>query len=147
MSPPIVQTTQSLCSYLGGTSQFADEEPQKGFRAARKTLELDPENPESHGTMASYCYTTGNWLSAEDSFRKSLSLGSALSDHPGYAVLLMCVGNFAKAREILESNIRVDPMNGTVVGYLLAVYEKLGNHESRQEGYRKGKLILMRGKG
>jgi tetratricopeptide (TPR) repeat protein len=92
--------------------------------------------------MAAYYYTTGNWLRAEDSYRRAQSLGGDLSDSPSYAVLLMCVGNFTKAREVLESNLRIDPMNGIAAGYLLAVYEQLGDHESRQFGYRKGETLF-----
>jgi tetratricopeptide (TPR) repeat protein len=80
----------------------------------------------------------GRWLEAERRFRRAQELGLALGQVEGYGVMQMAVGHFDRAREALEAQLAVDPMNQTTASFLLMTYELLGDVEARQRAFERG---------
>jgi DNA-binding winged helix-turn-helix (wHTH) protein/TolB-like protein/Tfp pilus assembly protein PilF len=106
---------------LAGTytlaARYADVQTEelaaRAREAAERALQLDPELPEAHVSLASvYDTCDWNWFAAEEEYRKAIALrpGDVLA-HQWYGLLLTRLGRAEEGREQLRIALRLDPLS------------------------------------
>jgi TolB-like protein len=83
-------------------------------QAARRALELDPDNASAHVALGSVHRNRNQWAESEAEYRRALELDPENPEaHLQYGQLLMDVGRLTEAIEFLQQAIVLDP--GVVV--------------------------------
>jgi TolB-like protein len=110
--------------------------------AASRAIELDPRSSRGHAALGFALYPQGEWARAREEFERARALGAPVSELTPYSVMQMAVGDFAGARETLLADLALNPMNGTVAGFLLAAHEMTGERAARRAGYDRGEALF-----
>ena len=86
---------------------------EMSLKAAQKAVELEPKLAEAHFAIGIINSAKGKWIEAEQAFQKALELTTDPSSRQELqsADHYMVVGSFKKARQILEEQIKIDPVN------------------------------------
>ncbi|MDB5221676.1 MAG: adenylate/guanylate cyclase with repeat [Chitinophagaceae bacterium] len=129
----------SFCySFLGSTGIMA---PTEAFPKAKdytlKAIELDPNNAESHLSLATIKFFH-NWDfdGAEASLNKALSLclnSSLINQVHGW--FLIAKGDFIKAIEKMEQAVKLDPLSMPLMSNLADAYSFAGRFEEALAQY------------
>lgn len=117
----------------------AAEQQRLAIRAARRAIDLDPDLGNAHAALGYALSQQLDWIDAETSYRRAISLGIALGDMPAYSVLQLSAGNFARAREILVDARRIAPQNLTALAFLFYSNALLGDWQTASAQYALGK--------
>ena len=83
------------------------------LKEAQKAVKLEPKLAEGHFAVGIINTAKGKWIEAELAFQEALELSTdPLSRNElQYPYHYMCVGRIEKARQILETQIKTDPVN------------------------------------
>ncbi|MCP5144517.1 MAG: winged helix-turn-helix domain-containing protein [Gammaproteobacteria bacterium] len=112
------------------------------YRKARDTADrmiaVAPEKPDGYIRKALAFATNKQWTEAVALYRKARDLNAPLSQMNMFAPVLMSVGDFPSAIEILDANLRYDPMNLFGRGFLMAALEAAGDSARARAEYRIG---------
>jgi tetratricopeptide (TPR) repeat protein len=132
---------------LAAVAQFFDpgrsaEHQATGVQAARRALELDPQLAGAHAALGFALSTTNDWIGGEAAFREARNLNMPLGDMPAYSPLLLSVGNFEYAREVLQETRAVVPQNPTALGFLITANALLGDEAAARSQYEQGKSLF-----
>jgi TolB-like protein/Flp pilus assembly protein TadD len=106
--------------FIGGARP--DEARAKVISAARKALELDPENADAHVFLASAERRQWHWAEAEAEYKRALELDpSNPSAQAGLAFWLLCQGRLDEALALTQQARERDPLtvSGTDVAWIL----------------------------
>jgi adenylate cyclase len=78
---------------------------------ASRALELDPDSSLAHAALANIAFQFDHdWELAEKEFRKAILLNpSNDTAHQFFAMLLIALGRFEEAREVIRAGIRLNP--------------------------------------
>lgn len=125
----------------GLIAEGAIVEQQAAIEAAARAIELDSDSWRPHAIMSFILANQGEWLRAEAERRRALELGMPVTQRADSGILMADVGDFAAAREVLEANLKVDPMNSIGAGFLLAMQELAGDSAARRAGYARGEEL------
>ncbi len=131
----------SYCYSFMGSSGLMP--PAEAFSKAKdytlKAIELDPNHPESHLSMATIKFFH-NWdfEGAEISLNNavSLNLNSSLINQV-HGWFLIAKGNFEKAIEKMEQALLLDPLSLPIISNLADAYAFAGRFEEAHEQYDK----------
>lgn len=99
-----------------------DQTRPKVIAAARKALELDPDNAEAHVLLATEYQKSWKWSDAEEEYNKALALNANdAGAQLGYAKWLLCKGRIDEAINRANHARRLDPLavSGVDVGWIL----------------------------
>jgi TolB-like protein/DNA-binding winged helix-turn-helix (wHTH) protein len=98
---------------IGNSTLTPAEGTIKVFAAARKALEIDPENAEAHSSIAASSFRNlWDFQEAERSWRRAIELEpSYATAHHWYAGYLMTMGRYAEGRREAELGYRLDPLS------------------------------------
>jgi serine/threonine protein kinase len=106
-----------LADTLGSMAYYGFIAPEEGFprskAAAQRAIELDPEVPEAHSSLAlAMLFWDHDWAGAEQEFKRAISLNSQLAiPHALYSIYLMAVGRFDEAIDEGRQSQRLDPLS------------------------------------
>lgn len=86
---------------------------EMSLKAAKKAVELEPKLAEAHFAVGIINTAKGKWIEAELAFQKALELITDPSSRHEIqsADHYMILGRFKKAKQILEEQLKVDPVN------------------------------------
>jgi TolB-like protein/Tfp pilus assembly protein PilF len=113
-------------------------ESERAFAAANRAIELAPDDGRGHAALGTYLWQQQRWLEAERSYRRARELGLAPGYVEGYGLMQLAVGHFDRAREGLEVQLAVDPLNPNTASFLMMTYELLGDDEARARALERG---------
>jgi len=84
--------------------------------AAKKALELDPDNAEAYTSIATSTFKNlRDFESAERDYKRAIELNPSFATaHQWYAEFLQAMGRFAEARREIELAYRLDPLSGPI---------------------------------
>jgi serine/threonine protein kinase len=106
-----------LADTLGSMAYYGFIAPEEGFprskAAAQRAIELDPEVPEAHSSLAlAMLFWDHDWAGAAHEFKRAISLNSQLAiPHALYSIYLMAVGRFDEAIDEGRQSQRLDPLS------------------------------------
>ena len=96
----------------GRTGPRQKAELEMARREAETAVSLDPRLPMANAQLAAINYILNwDWSSAEDGFRRAISLGSSATAHQTYQWALMTRGRFAEAEQQARQAMQLDPLN------------------------------------
>jgi len=86
---------------------------EKGKRAARRAIELDPKLSIAHGALAWIAFSSDwNWSVAEPEFRSSIALAPKQAlPHQRYGLALASRGRFTEAESELNQAQQIEPLS------------------------------------
>ena len=91
-----------------------DARQEGAAQAARRALELDPDNASAHVALGSVHRNRSQWAESESEYQRAFELDPENPEaHLQYGQLLMDVGRLTEAIEVLQRAIALDP--GVVV--------------------------------
>jgi TolB-like protein/DNA-binding winged helix-turn-helix (wHTH) protein len=95
-----------------------DEGVPRVMAAARKALELDPENAEAYTSMATTKFRNlWDFAGAEKDYREALRLNpNYATGHQWYSDFLRSMGRFAEARRESDIAYKLDPLSTAITG-------------------------------
>ena len=115
----LADSYESLSSiFIGGPPQAMR---QKAVQAARKALELDPDNAEAHSLLGSVYQEQWRWAEAEAEYKRALALNpNNAAAHGGYALWLACEGRHEEAVRWAQRGRELDPLvvSGDELGWI-----------------------------
>lgn len=126
----------ALCGY------FRYREPDNVFpkakAAALRALELDPNLGEPHATLGLIYYVyEWDWNRAEQAFRRAEQLQvEGLGGGTSHAFLMLTLGRFGEAIQLVERALKVDPLSAPVALAAAWIYFRTGEYEKAE---RQGK--------
>ncbi|HUB17191.1 MAG TPA: protein kinase [Acidobacteriaceae bacterium] len=129
----------ALCGY------FRYREPDSVFpkakAAALKALELDPTLGEPHAALGLIYYIyEWDWNRAEQAFHRAEQLqAEGLGGGTSHAFLMVTLGRFGEAIELVERALKVDPLSAPVALAAAWIYFRVGEYEKAE---RQGKNAL-----
>lgn len=125
----------------GFVAPGADREQQAALDAASRAIAIDPGSWRAHSVLSFVSGNQGDWLRAEAEFRQAVDLGMPVSQRAETSLLRNVVGDFAGARDVLQSSLQVNPMNSNGAAFLLAAHEMAGDSAARRAGYERGEAL------
>jgi tetratricopeptide (TPR) repeat protein len=108
--------------------------------AALKTLELEPDSAEGHGSLGLVRSAfEWNWASGDASFQRAIALQPGLASiHSAYATYcLLPQLRFDEACAMLERSLSLDPFNSLSRGHAVFAYANAGRYQDalRQQAF------------
>ena len=130
---------------LGVTLTWAtegfDEIKKEALDSAARAVELRPDSGSARTWMGLAHAFAGNWVMAERAYRQAIERGVIPPEMHEYSTLQMAVGNFAGAKETLDSYLLVDPQNPVAATWLLVALEGTGDRAARRSLYERGRRL------
>jgi TolB-like protein len=115
------------------SQEETNQQLEAGLAAARKAIQLQPDNARAYVAMAAIYKEFGQWVQSDQAFRKALELDPSLSDvHQQYAEFLVIVGYYDRAAEHAQMAVELDPLVpiiANVLGYILSVDQRYDEAE------------------
>jgi serine/threonine-protein kinase len=133
--PAYAQAYAGLGDTFGAMAYYGFILPGEGFPRARaaatRALELDPELPEAHVTLAIDLLFHGwDWAAAEREFKKAIALGPKLAlAHTLYALLLSTCGRHEEGIAEALTARELDPLSVIINMGVAWAYHFAGRHE------------------
>ena len=116
---------------IGMTSQ---QHYRLAMEITERMIQLQPNSPEGYILKASVHSSSREWGKAAEEIKRVRELGTPLADMRFLVSVLLSLGDFEAATDILEANLRTEPINLYARGFLLVAHELTGNRlHSRQE--------------
>lgn len=110
------------------------EHIQYAIESAEKIIELAPEKSDGYILRASALSIKKEWLKAAEEVERLKAMGVPMAEMRFYALVLLSVGDFDGAIEVLNANLRIEPVNLYGRAFLVSAYELVGNrNRARQE--------------
>jgi TolB-like protein/DNA-binding winged helix-turn-helix (wHTH) protein len=120
----------------------AAEHLSQGERAARRALDLDPDLASAQGALGMVLVAKGDWTGGEAVYREALRRNVPLAEIGSYAMLTLCVANFAYAREIMEEERALSPHDRVIWQGLMQANALLGDWNAAHAQYDSGKRLF-----
>jgi TolB-like protein/Tfp pilus assembly protein PilF len=122
--------------YLGGLSQT--EARSRAEPPLRRALEIDPELPDAHETLAGIKhYYDWEWIEAIEAYRRALALAPNLVEARfEYALLLSSLGRFEEAISEAKRAVHLDPLSYPANRALGDVYYHARQYDRAIEQYQ-----------
>src|SRR5207247_11389663 len=99
-------------AYMGGVMMASKEAVLKEKEFAQRAMELDPELPEAHLSLACALGGAFDWQNAQIEFDRAIELNPNLAwAYEIYAWFLGCVGRLDEAIAKDKKAIELDPLN------------------------------------
>lgn len=111
------------------------------MEAARRMIKLQPGGTEGHALKAAVHSTKGEWVEVAEEIETLKALDASLADMRFLASVLLCLGDFDGAVEILKANLLVEPVNLYSRGFLMAAHELAGNRLQARQEYELGEVL------
>ncbi len=101
----------NLYVIVAGDSMPMAEVMPKARELVERALTLDPESAEAHATLGNILFQSDNdWARAEAEFRRAIALNpSNVVGRRFFGIMLMALGRFDEARDVLMQATRLDP--------------------------------------
>ena len=101
---------------VGGGVISAEEGAPRVLAAARKALELDPENAEAYTSLATTKFRNlWDFAGADEDYRKALALNpNYATAHQWYADYLRSMGRLDESRREIEIAYKLDPLSTAI---------------------------------
>lgn len=109
--------------------------------AARQMIRLAPDRTEGYALKAAIHSTNREWDAVTREMNALQSLGATPADMRFLGSVLLCLGDFEGAIRILESNLRVEPVDLYARGFLMMAYELSGNRFRARQEYELGEEL------
>ena len=112
---------------------------EKGRAAATRALELDPDLPEAHASLATIAaWFHYDWETAEKGFRRALEINPELAlAHSYNGVMFASLGRFDQAIAETEKGVELEPFSAEINSMLGLVYFYSGRYEKAEGQFRK----------
>ena len=119
----------------------AVEHTRRVEQAANRALALDGELAAAHTALGGVALAWRDWIGAEAAFRRAAALDPGSGPGPD-VTLQLAVGNFARARDLIEQRRVAEPQNPTNHRLLAYSYAALGDWETASALYESGTLLF-----
>jgi TolB-like protein/Tfp pilus assembly protein PilF len=117
------------------------EHTAAAVRAAQHAIELEPNLGLAHAALGQAWSFGPNLAQAEDQYRKAIALGQRLAEVPEYATLQLAVGNMEKARALFRDAREADPLNPTILAFLLGSHHMVGDTAAALAEYERHRTL------
>jgi hypothetical protein len=118
------------------------EHLSQGERAARRALELDPELGAAHAALGFALTMKRDWSGGEAAFREARRRNASPAEVGAYALLSFSVANFARARNLMEEERRVNPQDSVLVRGLMTANALLADWDVAHSYYDSGTRLF-----
>ncbi len=120
--------------------------PEQGIamakQAAQKAIDLDPNQGEAHGLLASIAYTWDwDWPRSESEFRRAIELGAGAETRARYGWSLATRGRFAEAHQQLRNAQDLDPL--AMVPYFDEIFVYLFERDYSAEQHLMDRMLQL----
>lgn len=119
----------------------AEDHLRLALASAERIIELAPHDSRGYSLRGAALATRGDWEGVTREVKRLEAMGVPLADMKFYAPVLMSLGNFGGAIEILEANLMTEPVNLYGRGFLMAAYEMAGQPERARREYLLGEEL------
>ncbi|MEJ2761813.1 MAG: hypothetical protein P8126_09860, partial [Gammaproteobacteria bacterium] len=139
LDPAFIEAISRLANwyYAAATvyvSDRAGELLEKFERTATHAISVAPDSAGALSAKATLELSRYNWLSAEQLFKKALSLApDDIWANNNYGMFLQTVGRSREAIEYYQTMTRVDPLSVAAAQTLVVGYETAGDLEASQQ--------------
>lgn len=128
LDPNYSAAWSQLGLHTGGSQWWSNPEEapelkERAYEYVLRAVELDPESAQSTSLLGTILYAKKEWIRAEQTALRALSLNADRSNLSQYGHLLMRAGRSADALEQYEKAEAVEPLGGELEG--LRVYPTL----------------------
>ena len=110
-------------------------------RAAQHAIGLEPNLGLGYAALGYVWSIEPRMAQAEEQYRRAIALGQPLGDISAYAVFQLAVGNIDKARAIFLAARETDPLNPTVMAFLVGSHHMLGDTPAALAEYERGRTL------
>jgi len=117
------------------------EHAAAAVRAARRAIELEPNLGLAYAALGYSLSLEPTLAQAEEQYRKAIALGERMGEMSAYAVLQLAVGNIEKARALFLDARETDPLNPTIVAFLVGSHHMLGDAPAALAEYERGRTL------
>jgi len=107
-------------------------------RTAQRAIELEPNLGLGHAALGQAWSIERRLAEAEGEYRKAFALGQGME---AYAVLQLAVGSIEKARALFRDARASDPLNPTIVAFLVGSHHILGDTPAALAEYERGRVL------
>lgn len=111
------------------------------MEATRRMISLAPDRTEGYALKAAIHSTNREWDAVTREMTVLENLGATPADMRFLGSVLLSLGDFQGAIEILESNLRVEPVDLYARGFLMMAYELNGNRFRARQEYELGEEL------
>jgi TolB-like protein/Tfp pilus assembly protein PilF len=134
----VLSNSHTVIQNRARTPAEAEAHRVASLTAIERAIEIDPELPGAHDSLAFVHLAQGNWLQSEQEYRLALNLG----ERPGALGLLrLAAGQFEEATDGMERGLKLNPANAITLGFLIAAYDLLDQPEESQALYDRGEAL------
>jgi TolB-like protein/DNA-binding winged helix-turn-helix (wHTH) protein len=114
----------------------------QGEQAARRALDLAPDLGAAHAALGFALAVKKDWAGGEAAFREAQQRNASPSEIGAYALLSFAVANFARARQLMEAELRVNPRDNVLLRGLMSVNALLGDWDVAHAQYESGTRLF-----
>jgi adenylate cyclase len=118
--------------------EHAAEHRARAERAAERAVALDPESGGAYAALAAVRSMRKDWKGSEAAFRQARSLNMPAECLCTYAVLKLFVGDFARARELVEESHAALPQGPNHIRFAIFATAGLGDWARATTLYESG---------
>jgi len=118
--------------------EHAAEHRARAEQAAARAVALDPESGGAYAALAAVRSVRMDWKGSEAAFRQARSLNMPAECLCTYAVMKLFVGDFARARELVEESHAALPQGPNHIRFALSAYAGLGDWARATTLYESG---------
>ncbi len=110
--------------------------------AAQRAAALAPESVIARASLARAMSWRGQWSQAEAEYRKALAIGPLATRGVDYGLLKLVVGHSKEGLARLQEQNANDPLNDSLIAFLAAAHDALGEREAAEREYQRGLTVI-----
>ena len=110
--------------------------------AAQRAAELAPDSVIARASLARVTSWRGQWSEAEAEYRNALAIGDLATRGLDYGLLKLVVGHSKEGLARLQAQNAIDPLNDSLISFLAAAHDTLGNTEAATREYQRGLTVI-----
>jgi len=127
-----------------GPANHIVEERDSVMKAVERAISLEPNLGSGFIKLGWLKHSTGKWVDAESYYRKALKLlNESLSSDDDYVIAFYnAVGNFKRARELINQMRRNDPLGKGYPGHYMFNLIYFGDYQGAENEYQRCKITF-----
>lgn len=113
----------------------------EALHAAQRAIDLEPKLGLGHAALGQILSVEPSFVKAEEEYRTAIELGVRVSEIPSYGILQLAVGNVEKGREVFQKARVTDPLNPTLLAFLLGSHHMVGDAAAALAEYKRATTV------
>jgi adenylate cyclase len=122
-----------------------DERFEQMKNSALRAVELGPDLPDAHNSLAWARMGESDWIGAQEAMQTAQALARAAGTTQGWraATFIESFGHMAEGERILADILEDDPLNIEAIGFRLTALEILGRYEELRAAWERAGVEFL----